>query len=113
MSRLFDKTNNQMEAPENKTRCNVMAQLRSAFAMILADQTNPKVVLRELPSKRAGTASDQTPEPEPLIETQTPAAASSPTILRLPLELMIVSQAPSPAQAKASTKAPPTVQHRD
>ena len=41
MSRLLDKTNNQMEAPENKTRRNVMAQLRSAFAMILADQTHP------------------------------------------------------------------------
>ena len=71
-----------------------MAQLRSAFAMILAGQTNPKVVLRELPLKRAGTASDQTPEPEPLIENQTPAAAPSPAIPRLPPELMIVSQAP-------------------
>ena len=58
MSRLLDKTNNQMEAPENKTRRNVMAQLRSAFAMILADQTNPKVILRGPPPKGAGTASD-------------------------------------------------------
>ena len=113
MSRLLDKTNNQMEAPENKTRRNVMAQLRSAFAMILADQTNPKVVLREPPSKGAGTASDQTPEPEPLIEKQTPAAAPSPPILRLPPELMIASQASSPAQAKSPTMPPPTVQQRD
>ena len=113
MSRLLDKTNNHMEAPENKTRSNVKAQLRSAFAMILADQTNPKVVLRGPPPKEAGRASDQTPAPEPLIETQTPAAAPSPAILRLPPELMIVSQAPSLAQAKAPTRAPPTVQQSD
>ena len=59
MSRLLDKTNNQMEAPENKTRRNVMAQLRSAFAIILADQTNPKGYLEGTsPQKERRTASD-------------------------------------------------------
>ena len=56
MSRLLDKTNNQMEAPENKTRRKVMAQLRSAFAMILADQTNPKVVFEGTALKRRGNS---------------------------------------------------------
>ena len=58
MSRLLDKTNNQMEAPETKTRRNVMARLQSAFAMILADQKSLEVVLRAPPPKGAGTARD-------------------------------------------------------
>ena len=53
MSRLLDKTNSQMEALETKTQRNMMAQLRSAFAMILADQKNPEVVLRAPAPKEA------------------------------------------------------------
>ena len=71
MSRLLDKTNSQMEALETKTQRNMMAQLRSAFAMILADQKNPEVVLRAPAPKEAETANDQT------MDAQTPMTASS------------------------------------
>ena len=93
MSRLLDKTNSQMEALETKTQRNMMAQLRSAFAMILADQKNRGVVLRAPAPKEAETANDQT------MDAQTPMTASSHAILRLPPELRVESQAPSTAHA--------------
>jgi hypothetical protein len=100
MSRLLDKTNSQMEALETKIQRNMMAQLRSAFAMILADQKNPGVVLRAPAPKEAETANDQT------MDAQTPMTASSHAILRLPPELRVESQAPSTAHATAPTAQP-------
>ena len=100
MSRLLDKTNSQMEALETKIQRNMMAQLRSAFAMILADQKNPGVVLRAPAPKEAETANDQT------MDAQTPMTASSHAILRLPPELRVESQAPSTAHATAPTTQP-------
>jgi hypothetical protein len=100
MSRLLDKTNSQMEALETKIQRNMMAQLRSAFAMILADQKNPGVVLRAPAPKKAETANDQT------MDAQTPMTASSHAILRLPPELRVESQAPSTAHATAPTAQP-------
>ena len=100
MSRLLDKTNSQMEALETKTQRNMMAQLRSAFAIILADQKNRGVVLRAPAPKEAETANDQT------MDAQTPMTASSHAILRLPPELRVESQAPSTAHATAPTTQP-------
>ena len=100
MSRLLDKTNSQMEALETKTQRNMMAQLRSAFAIILADQKNRGVVLRAPAPKEAETANDQT------MDAQTPMTASSHAILRLPPELRVESQAPSTAHATAPTAQP-------
>ena len=100
MSRLLDKTNSQMEALETKTQRNMMAQLRSAFAMILADQKNPEVVLRAPAPKEAETANDQT------MDAQTPMTASSHAILKLPPELRVEPQAPSTAHATAPTAQP-------
>ena len=105
MSRLLDKTNSQMEALETKTQRNMMAQLRSAFAMILADQKNPEVVLRAPAPKEAETANDQT------MDAQTPMTASSHAILKLPPELRVEPQAPSTAHATAPTA--PTAQPSD
>ena len=100
MSRLLDKTNSQMEALETKIQRNMMAQLRSAFAIILADQKNRGVVLRAPAPKEAETANDQT------MDAQTPMTASSHAILRLPPELRVESQAPSTAHATAPTTQP-------
>jgi len=100
MSRLLDKTNSQMEALETKIQRNMMAQLRSAFAIILADQKNRGVVLRAPAPKEAETANDQT------MDAQTPMTASSHAILRLPPELRVESQAPSTAHATAPTAQP-------
>ena len=117
MVRLLNKTNSQMEAPETKTRRNVMTQLRSAFAVTQADQTHPTVAVTAPPQKPALPASDRALDRQTAAAAQTQTLAdtrtwtetqkrtepSSAAVLRLPQDLRVLSQTPNPARSTTPT----------